>query len=63
MRTCRFDVKGENQVETPQDKSTNAKHRGGPACSSDEASVMEVEQRRWLVQFEANDQPDMGGVT
>jgi len=37
--------KGETQVEIPQGESTNAKHWGGTACSSDEAAVMAVEQR------------------
>ena len=62
MRTCRSDVKGEVQVEKPQGESTKAEHRDGPSCSSDETSVMEVERRRWLVQFESSCQPGMGGV-
>lgn len=45
MRTCRSDVKGEVQVENPQGESTEAEHRDGSARSSEEASVMEVEQR------------------
>ena len=45
MRTCRFDVKGEAQVEAPQVESTDAEHRGGSARSSDEVSVMEMERR------------------
>ena len=45
MKTCRFDVKGEAQVDTPQGESTDAKHRGGSARSSDEVSVMEMERR------------------
>jgi hypothetical protein len=45
MRTCRFDVKGDAQVEIPQGKSTKAKHRDGSARSSDEVPVMGVEQR------------------
>ena len=43
VRTCRSDVKGDAQVLIARGKSTNAEHRGGPLCSSDEASVMEVE--------------------
>lgn len=36
--TCRFDAKGEIQKSSPlKEKSTNAKHRGGAARSSDEA--------------------------
>ena len=35
--TCRFDVKEEiRRSSTPKEKSTNAKHRGGAARSSDE---------------------------
>ena len=44
-RTCRSDVKGEAQVETPQGESTDAEHRDGLARSSDEVSVMEMERR------------------
>ena len=36
--TCRLDVKGEFQRScTPKEESTNARHRGGAARSSDEA--------------------------
>jgi hypothetical protein len=36
--TCRFDAKGEIRKSSPlKEKSTNAKHRGGAARSSDEA--------------------------
>ena len=45
MRTCRSDVKGEAQVLKPQGESTDAEHRDGLACSSDEVSVMEMERR------------------
>ena len=45
MRICRSDAKGEVQVETPRGESTNAEHRDGLARSSDEVSVMEMEQR------------------
>ena len=45
MRTCRSDVKGEAQVETPRGESTDAEHRDGSARSSDEVSVMEMERR------------------
>jgi hypothetical protein len=31
--------------------STDAGHWGGPACSSDEATVMVVEQRGWIRQL------------
>lgn len=37
--TCRFDAKGEIRRSCPpKEKSTNAKHRGGAARSSDEAA-------------------------
>jgi len=37
--TCRFDAKGElRRSSTPKEKSTDAKHRGGAARSSDEAA-------------------------
>ena len=36
--TCRFDAKGEIRKSSPlKEKSTNARHRGGAARSSDEA--------------------------
>ena len=36
--TCRLDVKGEVQVEDPtRSQSTDARRRGGPARSSEEA--------------------------
>ena len=47
-----FGVKGAIQVgKTHKNLSTNTRYRGGPLCSSDEASVMEVEQRERIVQF------------
>jgi group II intron reverse transcriptase/maturase len=60
MRTCRPDVKGETDVVLPHRKSTDAGHRGGPSRSSDEASVMEVEQRGWPVQLNKDGQPHCG---
>lgn len=37
--TCRFDVKGEiRRSSPPKEKSTDAKHRGGAARSSNEAA-------------------------
>jgi len=35
--------------KTHENLSTDARHRGGPARSSDEASVMDVEQRGRIV--------------
>ena len=50
--TCRLNVKGESQAGSPcKSKSTNVSHRGGIARSSNEASVMEVEQRGCVIQF------------
>ena len=34
-----------------EDESTDAEHRGGAACSSEESSVMEPEQRGCTVRF------------
>jgi len=62
MRTCRSDVKGEAKAENPRGESTKAEHRGGPSCSSVELPVMGRERRRWLVRFEADRQPVMGGA-
>lgn len=60
MRTCRPDVKGEAEVEKPHSESTDAVHRGGLSRSSDEASVMDVEQRGWPVQSNDEGQPYSG---
>lgn len=45
MGTSRLDVKGEMYMAYHMEKSTNARHWGGTARSSDEAAVMEVERR------------------
>ncbi len=37
--------------QTHENQSTDAKHRGGLVCSSDEASVMDVERRDQIVQL------------
>lgn len=51
LGTCRADVKGAIQVGSPhKNLSTEAAHRGGSACSSEEVSVMEMERRGWHVQ-------------
>ena len=44
-----------------KDLSTDAKHRGGATCSSDEGSVMDVERRRCIVQLILIKQPAMEG--
>jgi hypothetical protein len=36
--------------QTHKNQSTDARHRGGLVCSSDEASVMDVERRDQIVQ-------------
>ena len=47
-----FGVKEAIQVGKPhKNLSTNTRCRGGPLRSSDETSVMEVEQREWIVRF------------
>ncbi len=52
LGTSRFDAKGVIQVgNTHKNLSTNAKHWDGRSRSSDEASVMEVEQRGSIVLF------------
>ena len=52
MRTCRSAVKREAQVELPRGESIDAGHRGGSVRSSVEASVMELERRDRIIQFE-----------
>jgi RNA-directed DNA polymerase len=37
--------------QIPKDESTDAEHRDGAACSSEEVSVMEMEQRGCVIQF------------
>ena len=58
VRTCRSDVKGAGQAGGPRKTlSTKAEHRGGVARSSEEGSVMELERRGGLVQWECDGQP------
>jgi hypothetical protein len=45
-----------------ESESTDAEHRGGLTRSSDEAAVMGVERRGWIVQLCLMDQPVMGGI-
>ena len=42
-------LREKSKWQKPKDESTNAEHRGGPARSSDEVSVMEMEQRDWVI--------------
>ena len=44
-----------------KDLSTDAEHRGGVVCSSDEGSVMDVERRGYIVQLRLIKQPVMEG--
>ncbi len=44
-----------------KDLSTDAGHRGGATCSSDEGSVMDVERRGCIVQLGLIRQPVMEG--
>ena len=60
--TCRPDAKGEVQVEAPRDERTDAGHRGGVACSSDEGAVMALERRRNTVQLYRKANRDAGGA-
>lgn len=62
MRTCRSDVKGEAQVETPRGESTDAEHRGGLLRSSVEVPVMGMERRQKLALQAKSCQPGMGGA-
>lgn len=44
-----------------KDLSTDAGHRGGATCSSDERPVMGVERRGCIVQLRFIKQPEMEG--
>ena len=59
VRTCRSDVTGAGQAGGPR-KSTKAEHRGGAARSREEGSVMELERRGGLVQWDGDGQPVIG---
>ncbi|MGM0652974.1 MAG: hypothetical protein ACQES4_09390 [Bacillota bacterium] len=41
-----------------KDESTDAEHRGGAACISEEGSVMELERRGCTVRFFEQGQPE-----
>jgi len=51
MGTCALMLREKFKQSTCKNQSTNTKHRGGITCSSDEVSVMEMEQRGYIVQF------------
>ncbi len=58
--TCRLDVKGAIQVGiTHKNLSTDARHRGGHFRISDEVSVMEMELRDLIAQFNSSCQPNL----
>ena len=48
--------------KTHEDESTDAEHRGGVACSSEEVSVMERERRGYIVQLLPLRQPETGRI-
>jgi len=47
---------------THENESTNAEHRGGPPCSSDEVPVMGMKRRGWVIQLELEINHLMGGI-
>lgn len=54
-------LREQSKWKTHKDLSTDAGHRGGATCSSDEGSVMDVEQRGCIVQRGLIKQPAMEG--
>ena len=52
--TCECDVKGDGQEKTSQGRSTKAQRGGGRTRSSDEGSVMDLEQRGSIVLLESS---------
>jgi hypothetical protein len=62
--TCRPDGKGAIQAGGPrEERSTDAGHRDGAARSSDEGSVMELEQRGCVVQLWPGVNRPMGAIS
>jgi hypothetical protein len=50
VRTCRRDAKGERQVSGPHKvESTDARHRDGAACISEDDSESEFERRGCVI--------------
>jgi hypothetical protein len=45
-----------------ENESTEARHRDGAACSSEEGPVMGLERRGCIVWLYLGDQPDVGGI-
>ena len=60
--TCRRDVKGKLQAETPQVGNTDARHRDGSARSSGEVSIMEAERRGRRIRVCSGGQLETGGT-
>jgi UDP-N-acetylenolpyruvoylglucosamine reductase len=50
MGTCRLNVKGKLKWRPHKSDITEVRHRGGPAGSSVEATVMVVEPSGWLIE-------------
>lgn len=61
--TCRSDVKGKLKWKTHKSESTEAGHKGGITCKTDEVSVMEMEERGYTIQLRLIGQPEMGGIS
>ena len=55
-------LREKSKWKTHKDESTDARHRGGAACSSDEVSVMGMERRGCIVRLYLKDQPVEGGI-
>jgi hypothetical protein len=55
-------LREKSKWRTHKDESTDARHRGGAACSSDEVSVMGMERRGCIVRLYLKDQPVEGGI-
>jgi len=43
--------RGKSKWRTHKDESTDAEYKGGIACSSKEASIMDVERKGCIIQF------------
>jgi hypothetical protein len=54
-------LREQSKWKNHKDLSTDAEHRGGAICSSDEGSVMDVERRGCIVQLGLIKQLEMEG--
>ena len=61
-RTCRWNVKGTQQVVKTISVNTNVRHRGRAIRSSEETSVMEAERRNCVSRLEFRTNLFQGGV-